>query len=644
VRLHHILFLALVGCSGDDASDTTSGTSPTPTTPVDTGPEPIDTELTGEPWLKRGHQGSVVVRRRLASAGAGSTIELFGLFVDDLQGAKTGLWCMDRGVCIEELTQQESDIDGVFRRGESDYDWVGEVITVGNDPRTWTTLPFVADLQANFGVYRNDINAFDEDELPPYRVAFGGEWDEVEIDDAVELPLLPKLRTPNPTEVLGLTQQVQFTWEWPPEDVRPRGSGRLYLRVMSNQVDRMIPLPDEGPFNLDISTWGLNPSSNLEIYFGRWLRQRHVTQGDNELTIWSVNEQPVQTQQCQGSPSVPLDEDDGHSPSNIGVVFNVDQVSLSLDGILDRGNVADVKRQPDPKKAPDLTSSRLAFDLYDAAGNHCAYQYDGSLATPRSAFASDSGALVQQAFNIEPNGASLRVACDASLLEASVTGGSDPIVIQVSPGIAETTTATLNQRSTATREAPKTEPGMHRYDRVYIGADGVGVVQGNEVAVGMPGNVPSIPASAVPLAWYHVEGTDILEFDDERVFTDRMPEDAPVTSVRPLLEGRSWAFGVGESLTHIDRPGVNEGRVWGFFVKRPDEDVGIEIGAGVASHLTDCFEVGPESGPVRYGSGTPITSGLYMLEGYSTFGFEFPEPTGLTGSTGDTGDTADTGP
>jgi len=650
-----ILGCALValaaGCDDDDGSGTGDGPTDNTTEPTgDTATEPVDTELTGEPWLKRDHEGSVVVRQELSYAMGNGDVELYGLFVDDLQGASTGLWCMDRGVCFDELSvDEEMDIGGVFRRGLSDYDWVGETVTIGNDPRLWVNLPFVADAAANFGVYRSTVDEFDEDEVPPYRVSFDGEWDEVELDDAVQLPLLPRLRTPSPDEVQPRSTEVEFSWEWPPADVLPRGQGRLYIRVMSNQVDRMIPLPDEeGPYTLELEDWGLNPSSNVDFYFGRWTRKQEIVTGNNELTVWGVVEQPVTTVRCSGARNFNLDEEDGHVHSQTGVVLEVDQVSMAFEGVVDRAEIYDWRDQPDPKLPPEERTAELVFDLYDIDGNRCAYTYDATASEPRPTFASDSGALVQQAFQLQPSGGSLRVDCDAGLLEVSYTDGADPIVIDIAPGVVETGTATLNQRSATTRETPKTEAGMHRLDRVYIGINGIEVVQGNEVPVKATPSPPTVPANSVPLAMLLVEGNNVVEMDDERVFTDRMPEDAPVTSVRSLIETRVWSYGFGESLRHQSDPGVAPERVWGFFSKHPDEETGVEIGAGVANHLTDCFFVGPGSGPVPYASGAPITGGVYQMQGYSTFGFEFPEPTGLTGHTGDTGSgtgsTGDTGP
>ena len=649
MRPHLIFLLALVGCSGDDGDDTPvdAATTTGPTT-TDTGPEPIDTEVTGEPWLQRNHQGSVVVRRQLESALGRSETQLYGLFVDDMQGISTGLWCMDRGVCLDDSLSfnRESDIRGIFRRGQSDYDWVGEAVYIGNDPRTWEFLPFIADETANFGVYRRSIKSFSSDDMPPYRVTFGGEWDEVEIDDAVEVPLLPRLLSPEASTTLPLAREVTLAWEWPPEDVRERGPGKLFLRVSSNQVDRMIPLPDDGPYTLDLSDWGLNPSSALDLYFGRWLRSSHTTEGNNELTVWSVAEQPLTTERCSGAPNVFAGMGEGQVPGPTGIVLEVDQVSVGFRGVVDLGEVYDY-RFVNSEGEPETASAELLFDLYDVQGNRCSLVYDASLAESRAPFPSDSGALVQQAFQLQPSPANLLMRCDNRLLAVDATGGSDPLVVTVQPGVVETGTATLNQRSEARRETPATAQGQHRIDRVYIGLDGVNIVQGQEVDVSAQPTAPPVPASAQRLAMLLVRGNEVVEQVDERVYTERMPADAPVVSVRALIETREWSFGFGESLRHVAEPSVPPGQVWGFFADNPDGEVGqgIEIGAGSATHLTNCFEVGPGAGPVPYASGAPITSGLYEMRGYTSFGFEFPEPTGFTGQTGDTGSTTgDTGP
>lgn len=632
-----LVVLALGACSGDDGTPGTDGTAPEPTGSTgDTSASTTDTAPTGEPWLARNHEGSLVVRREIPLSGNSNKYDILGLFVDDLQGATTGLWCRNQGVCLEGLPDEDpvSLQATAFRQGLARYDWVGERITIGQDPRQWIDVPFVPDVLANFGVYQRLNVSFDEDEIMPYRVEFGGAWGEVELDDFLDVPLMPRIELVN-TAVAYNSPAVEFLWEFPPEEAVPKGPGRMFLRVASNQVDELIPLRDNGSYTLDLSAYDLNPSSNVDVFLGRWIDERVELSGGNVMNVYSIAEVKVTTPRCAVDLSFPTP---ARFPAESGVVVEAHAMSMGYRGVVHSSEVHDY-REDTTGLGFDNVSAELRFQLQDTDGSVCELRYDASQATPREPFPSANGALVQQAFELRPNPNTLYQHCYGPALSVEATSGS-PVVVKVQPGAADNGTAMLNQLSVATREVPAAPAGSARIDLVVVGLQGVTVIQGEETT-GAP-TPPSPKSSDVVLASYQVSGDTVSELEDERQFTHRMPEGFPDDSARSFIEPQTWAFGFGEALDERNQVDGGSDRVWGFFAMEPEAPAGVEIGAGLATHLSDCSTVDPDLRPARYTSGSPITSALYEMQGTMWLPLEAPVDTGSTGGTGTTADTGST--
>lgn len=635
--LSPLLLLSLCACDGDAPSDTTSGTSttePTPTTPTTpTTPSTTDTASDLDPWLARDHEGSLVAHR-VGPLGESVGVNLYGLFVDDLQGAGTGLWCRNQGVCIDGLPGQGGQrVELAFRQGLSRYDWVGERLAIGFDPRRWVVVPFLPDVLSDFGTYQRYDVSFDEDEIPPYNLEFEGSWGDVEVDGAFGVPRLPRFTLTN-TEIAFNSTNVEFTWEYPPEDVVPKGEGEMYLRIVGNELHEILPVPDTGSYRFDLSTYGFNPSSNVDVFIGRWTHDTVTVGLRNELDIYAVAENKVSTRRCSTGPTFGTTARlPGTAP---GVLVEATGLSIGFRGVLDQGEVVDF-REDTTGLGFDSRSSEIRFQVHDDDGNRCELRYDASPATAASSFPASSGAWVHQAFELQPNPNSLYEACEGPALGVEATSGDadagTPIVVTVAPGRAENDVATLNQRSVATREVPVAAGGLARHDLVVIGLDGIEVLTGTEGPAGTV-SAPSPGSKQVALAIVEIVGDEVIAVSDERTFFHRLPDGFADPSARSLIEGRTWTFGFGEALEHRFEVDDGSDAVWGFFAVDPDTELGVEMGAGTATHLSDCYTVDPDGTRLDYRSGQILPSGLYEMTGFGRFPIVAPVDTGMTADTG----------
>jgi hypothetical protein len=215
----------------------------------------------------------------------------------------------------------------------------------------------------------------------------------------------------------------------------------------------------------------------------------------------------------------------------------------------------------------------------------------------------------------------------------------------VEPGVADNGNAVLNQLSRASRDVqPTSGTDKRRRDLVVIGLNGVQVLTGEEVDVSVQPVAPTPAATAVVLGSFEVNGADATELEDERTFTSRLPEGFADPDPRSVVEGESWTFGFGESFAERGQIDNGSERVWGFFALPPEAVAGIEIGAGLATHLSDCSTVDPDGSSLRYASSIPMKSGLFEMVGTLLLPLEPPVDTGSTGHTGLTGDTGSTTP
>ena len=408
-------FACMAACKGDD------GRPPDPPQPEGTGETGIpDTgpATPPEPWQVRGHEGSVVVRRDAAiRPGTQGYLEMYGLFADQLTGANSGLWCVEKGVCITTLPERPGDfvdLDGVIRRGQTSYDWVGETITVGNEPRDWLEIPFLHDFLTDYGVYRAGAVRIDQNEISPYDVRFEGEWGTVKVEDGIGLPLLPRLAE------IPTASSVEFSWTWPDASRKVDiGEGELYVRLASNEIDRIWRLPDEPPFTVDLEGLGLNNSSNVNLYFGRWTQQQ-VEVNRNTLNLFGVTEMRRSMPQCSSWPNIVYSE----SRTNpLDPVIDVQYVGMGFEGLLDLGDVRDYRSDSNGDGTAEGVSSQLVFTFYDDAfAELCEVRYDASNATREpQVWSTDSRAVIFEAYTMKPS----RGVSTCSAVDEAVFGSRD---------------------------------------------------------------------------------------------------------------------------------------------------------------------------------------------------------------------------
>lgn len=394
-----IALVAGAGCSGDDTNQPdppqTSGTT------AETGTDDTAESTTGEDFQVRDHEGSVVLfRDGTLKDGDDGYFRLYGLFGSDLRGVGTGQLCLDKGVCIHDLPTTVGDyveLDQFFRTTESDFDWVGERVSIGNSPRDWMEMPFVytvgtsplpeADLE-EFGFYKGSESRLDRDEIPPLGVRIEeGEWGdnvEVEAEDGIPLPVLPRLGSPAGTEVAPQAV-ISFEWMWPrdpkpPEPAFDRGDTPLYLRVKANELHRIYRLPEEGPYDLELGALGLNESSQVELSFGRW-SYTEARLNKNDLYVYGGIEKKITTTTCPDS-SFQRTNLAGESTGLDEPTLQVKSIGVSFDGILFDGEVKDYAYDAKGTGAPLPQSSSLTFTAYDADDQAlCTVRYDASRAT-----------------------------------------------------------------------------------------------------------------------------------------------------------------------------------------------------------------------------------------------------------------------
>ena len=434
--------LALVlgaGCSGDD----TNPPDPPQTTgaTAETGAGDTAVPFTGEPFQVTDHQGSVVLLRdaRLREGDRGY-FRMYGIFGSDLRDVGTGQLCLDRGICIDELPTSVGDyveLDGFFRTTESDFDWVGERVAIGNSPRDWMEMPFLyslgtsADPEADlpeFGFYLGNESRLDRDEIPPLGVRVEeGEWGdgvEVEAEDGIPLPFMPRLNSP-PGEVIPPAAVVTFDWMWPPDPKPPeppvdRGSTPLYLRVRANELHRIYRLPQEGPYDLELGALGLNDSSQAEFYFGRW-HSSETRINRNDLFVYGGIEARIGTTECPTNafPSVNLagTSNEGQLPA-----VQVASIGVSFDGLVLDQSVRDYGWDAKGSGTPTPQSSSLTFTAYRRNGEPlCTVRYDASSATsvPTNTVQTANAGRIFNAFEISLRGG----ISDCNRLDAPVFEG-----------------------------------------------------------------------------------------------------------------------------------------------------------------------------------------------------------------------------
>ncbi len=401
---HHLAIFALlgvvgvVGCSGDDENppDPPQQTGST----AETGANDTATTTTGDPFQVRDHEGSVVLYRdSLISEGDPAYIQMWANFGDDLRGVGTGQFCLDRGVCIHQLPENPGDfveLDRFFRSTEVDYDWVGERVAIGNSPRDWLEIPFQyvrgtsADEEVDgreYGFYSGSESRLDRDEVPPLGVRVEeGEWGdnvEIEAEDGIPFDFLPRLNSPSGTNVPPAAV-VTFDWMWPPdpdppEPPRDLGDTPLYLRVRSNELHRIYRLPHEGPFDLELGALGLNESSNVEFYFGRW-SNTEARLNKNDLHVYGAIEKKLTSPGCNTATLPKVNLAGTPKPAEEPAI-NVAYLGVSFDGMVMDGGVYDYGWDVKGLGTATPTSSSLTFTAYGPDQQPlCSVQYDATRA------------------------------------------------------------------------------------------------------------------------------------------------------------------------------------------------------------------------------------------------------------------------
>jgi len=543
------LVIGVAGCSGDDDSNEPDPPQTTAST-AETGSDDTAEPITGEPFQVINHEGSVVlIRDASLREGDNGYFRLYGVFGTDLRGVGTGQFCLDAGVCIEELPEQVGDfveLDGFFRTTEMDYDWVGERVSVGNSPRDWMEMPFLyargssADEDADvdvFGFYQGGEARLDRDEIPPLGVRIEeGEWGdnvEVEAEDGIPLPQLPRLVSP-PTTVVPPAAVVTFDWLWPPDPKPPelpidRGDTPLFLRVRANELHRIYRLPQEGPFDLELGALGVNESSDVEFFFGRW-SNTEARINRNDLHVYGGIERRLTSTTCITS-NLPKVNLAGESTGAESPTIQPASIAVSFDGLLVDEDVHDYGWDAKGLGSPTPTSSSLTFTAYDADQQPlCTVRYDASRASsvPVNTVTVANAGRVFAAFEIDlANGIT-----DCNRLDSPIFEGYP----------------TLNQ-------ALESTPWLF--------------------ALGEMG------ASAGPLSQAYGNDWDTVEGQMYGLYAQRMISD------------------------NVDRcPGADDVYV--------DVEVGaVEVGAGFLYQTESCGVLHPDLVPLGYRPGNPMKSGVY---------------------------------